>query len=463
MNLILLSTKVVAPMAEAKSIYPCLSVSESRGHKLYRLGFLVSDENKLAQKLLLSIGFKKKNISSGPSGDWTAFICKTDGPVKALTSNPAASEEKKLETYLKIEFTGTEEINFPIKIEVVKTDLDSSLFAASANCDLQGLYFGDMSLAWGAETGEDKVNLSWTIPLVSGETKVPKIKFEDRGLNSNSEWKGGVFKFGATHIQGDSGVSSLPGNRLELDGNELSLTTAAKKTAAISINRWVTFQLAASSALFSRRFSTDGDENPAHEFAVSPQDHEISLVAEFPLIMALADRSPTALSLLIPLLKKVDENDEGERKDLGFNFTMKIGAGFDFDAEPIAEWNDIEKQWKFSEQFWQAAESNVWPVSVKWKETKDKLNLGGFDWNLGDLVGENFNVQFTLRPFVQLLEQEVQEAIPCQIRNGALCVPVELGVKFGGLDLNLCLDLAFNTTSFRLQTCLLYTSPSPRD
>ena len=451
-SLILLKTEDFSNSPEPKAIYPCLSVSESSGHKLYRLAFLVSDENQVAQKLLLSIGFKKKNISSGPSVDWTAFICKANGPIKALTSNSNASEEKKLETYLKVEYTGADEIIVPTKIEVVKTDLAPSLFAASAYCDLQGLDFGDMSLAWGTETGEDKVSLSWAVPLVSDETKVPKIKFEDRGLNSNNEWKGGVFKFGATHIQGDSGVSSPPGNRLELDGNELSLTTAAKKTAAISINRWVSFQLAASSALFSRRFSTDGDENPAHEFAVSPQDHEISLVAEFPLIMALADRSPTALSLLIPLLKKVDENDEGERKDLGFEFTIKIGAGFDFNAEPIAEWDDVEEQWEFSEQFWQAAESNVWPVSVKWKETKDKLNLGGFDWNLGDLVGENFNVQFTLRPFVQLLEQEVQEAIPCQIRNGALCVPVELGVKFGGLDLNLCLDLAFNTTSFRLQT-----------
>ena len=105
MSLILLNTKEITSSPEDKSVFPCLKVTETGGSNNFRFALLVSDENKLAQKLLLSFGFKKQNISSGPSADWSAFICKAaDGPFGTMKDDAGAPDEKKLSNYLDIEY-----------------------------------------------------------------------------------------------------------------------------------------------------------------------------------------------------------------------------------------------------------------------------------------------------------------------------------------------------------------------
>ena len=63
MSLILLNSKIFVPSPGNKLAFPCLKVTESGGNKKFRFALLVSDENKLAQKLLLSLGLKKQNLS----------------------------------------------------------------------------------------------------------------------------------------------------------------------------------------------------------------------------------------------------------------------------------------------------------------------------------------------------------------------------------------------------------------
>ena len=431
------------PSPEAKLVFPCLKVTASGGSKKFRFALLVSDENRLAQKLLLSLGFKKQNVSSGPMSDWTALICKAaDGPFGTLTDDAAAPDVKKLSTYLDLEYTGSDEIIKPTKVAVVKKELDSSLLNENAECDFCRSFYRRVRLSLRGEPQREKnkAQVKFEIPIHAAGGKIATLKFEDRGVEAD-EWKGGILKFANSHVQGDS-IEFSP-HRLALIDEELVLSTN-KEFKEISVTKWADFDI--SGPELSRQFATGvGAPQPRIQFAGDPEGSELTLTARFPLIMAVADRVPTALSILVPLV-------DAAKDKFNFTFVIEIGSGFDHEEHPLLEWNALTNRWKFSEAFWQATEANAWSMTVQWGDGNADFGLGGFDWNLADLIGDNFGIGFHLRPFVQMLEQEVQEAIPCQVRNGALCVPVELGVKLGSFDLNLCLDLMFDTESFRLQT-----------
>ncbi len=107
-----------------------------------------------------------------------------------------------------------------------------------------------------------------------------------------------------------------------------------------------------------------------------------------------------------------------------------------------------------ADNLWKEVQNGAWDVSMQWMDSDkdEELTLGGMDWSLADLLGEQQGASFSLRPLQISAEDDAAVSVLCSFKAGALAVPVQLEVKIGSNTLRLCLELKFDPTTFRLST-----------